>query len=81
MIALAPYIVWLFWALVIALLAKRKNLNPWGWGLAGGLFWPVGLIALAFASYRCGDCGVTLEGKPGPNKLCAGRSEPNLVNG
>ena len=52
----APYVVWLFWALVIGLLAKRKNLNPWAWGLLGGLFWPVGLITLAFQRYRCGSC-------------------------
>lgn len=67
---LAPYIVWLFWALVIGLLAKRKNLNPWSWGLLGGLFWPVGLIALAFQKYRCKVCGEPIEGRPAEGKLC-----------
>lgn len=27
----------LFWAVVVGLLAKRKNRNPIGWGLAGDL--------------------------------------------
>jgi hypothetical protein len=66
----APYIVWIFWGVVIGLLAKRKNLNPWGWGLLGGLFWPVGLIALAFQKFRCTVCGSSIDGKPAKSKLC-----------
>ncbi len=59
----APYIVWIFWGLVIGLLAKRKNLNPWGWG--------IGLIALAFQKFRCKDCGSSIEGRSAEGKLCA----------
>lgn len=70
MTELAPVIVWLFWALVIGLFAKRKNLNPWVWGLVGGLFWPVGLVALAFMNFRCSACGSVIDGNPGPSKLC-----------
>ncbi len=66
----APLIVWAFWAVVIGLLAKRKNLNLWGWGLLGGLFWPVGLIALAFQKFRCAACSQPIEGKPAEGKLC-----------
>jgi len=67
----APYIVWIFWGLVIGLLAKRKNLNPWGWGILSGIFWPIGLIALAFQKFRCKDCGSSIEGRSAEGKLCA----------
>lgn len=35
-----------------------------------GLFWPVGLITLAFQKYRCPACGSTIDGKPDESKLC-----------
>lgn len=78
---LAFAIIWTFWGVIIGLLDKRKNLNAFAWGIIGGLWWPVGLIALAFQKYRCESCGEKLEGKPGPDKLFAGCSEPNPVNG
>ena len=78
---LAFAIIWTFWSVIIGLLAKRKNLNAFAWGIAGGLWWPVGLIALAFQKYRCGSCGMKLERKPGPAKLCVGCGEPEPVNG
>jgi rubrerythrin len=48
----------------IALLAKRKNRNPWLWGAFGGvtafllpLLVVVPLLAVGFLKYRCPKCG------------------------
>lgn len=46
----------LFWAVVVGLLAKRKNRNPIGWGIAGALSWLIALIVLAFMPFICQKC-------------------------
>lgn len=53
---LAKVIASLVWSVVVGLLAKRKNLNPWAWGFAGAISWVIALVFLAFQPYRCAKC-------------------------
>ena len=48
-----PYVIS---AVIIGLLAARKNRNGWAWGLIGGLFLLPGLIVLMFLPYLCPKC-------------------------
>lgn len=51
----------LFWSIVVGLLAKRKNLNFWGWGIAGAASWFIALVFLAFQPYKCAKCKSVVE--------------------
>lgn len=62
-----------FWGAILALLARRKNLNLWLWGglaafawmflgLIGFLLILVELIVLAFTPYKCSKCKAPLNG-------------------
>jgi len=42
--------------LVLALMAKRKNRDPWAWGFIGAFFCLPTLVILAFMSYLCPKC-------------------------
>lgn len=61
----------IFWGVIMALLARRKNLNLWLWsGLAFigvfllGIFFVLAeLIVMAFMPYKCPKCKVPLKGK------------------
>jgi len=58
------------WGVVVGLLARRKNRNPWTWGLAGVLSWFIALIVLAFKSYQCPKCEFELTNEQGRAKTC-----------
>lgn len=60
----------LIWGLVVGLLAKRKNRNPWGWGVAGALSWIIALFILAFMPYKCPKCNQSITNDQGKNKNC-----------
>lgn len=60
----------LFWAVVVGLLAKRKNRNPLAWGIAGALSWLIALVILAFLSFKCPKCGQPLTNKQAKAKEC-----------
>ncbi|MES1980775.1 MAG: hypothetical protein V4451_22270 [Pseudomonadota bacterium] len=62
--------VLLIWGTVVGLLAKRKNRNPWGWGLAGAFSWFIALLVLAFLPYRCPVCSGSLSNLEGKIKKC-----------
>lgn len=61
----------IFWGIIVALLARRKNLNLWLWaGLAvigvfllGIFFILAELIVMAFMPYKCPKCKAPLRGK------------------
>jgi rubrerythrin len=64
-------LIWgLIWGVVVGFLAKRKNRNPWGWGVAGALTWLIALLILAFMPYKCPKCGQSLSNKQSKNKKC-----------
>ncbi len=70
--------VMLFLAVVVGLLAKRKNRNPIGWGIAGGLFFLIALLILAFLPYLCPKCKQkisTTDAKAGNCSKCKSASE------
>jgi hypothetical protein len=72
----------LFWAVVVGLLAKRKNRNTLGWGVAGALSWPIALLILAFMPYVCPKCGGKLsnvDAKSGSCSSCDSPSENEAV--
>lgn len=56
--------------LFAGLLAKRKNRNPWGWGIAGALSFLVALLILAFMPYKCPKCGQSLTNDQGKEEDC-----------
>ena len=66
----------LFWAVVVGLLAKRKNLNPIGWGIAGALSWLIALIILAFMPYVCPKCGDKLSNADAKSGSCPSCNAP-----
>ncbi len=55
---------------IVALLAKRKNRNPWFWGLMGFISWVIALLVLAFLPYRCPKCEQDLTNDQGREKSC-----------
>lgn len=65
----------LIWLIILGLasgfLAKRKNRNPWGWGIAGALSFFIALIILAFLPYKCPNCNQSLTNKQGREKSCS----------
>jgi MFS family permease len=56
--------------LIIGLLAKRKNRNPWAWGLIGGLFLLAGLLLLAFMPYLCPKCEQPITNEEWKSRNC-----------
>lgn len=69
----AKLLATIFWGTIVGLLAKRKNLNPWGWGIAGALSWGIAIIALMLMPYKCPKCDKSLtnaEGKSGNCPKC-----------
>ena len=61
----------LFWGGVVGLLAKRKNRNPYGWGLAGGSFSLLTLVLLAFMPNLCPKCGQKMPSQDAKQNACA----------
>jgi hypothetical protein len=61
--------------LILSIVADRKNRNPLVWGLVGGLFFPCGLVCLAFQPCLCPKCKSECKGrtcpncKPGPERV------------
>lgn len=67
---LANLTVMVFWAVVVGLLAKRKNRNPWLWALFGALSWVIALIVLAFQPYLCPHCREGIRKSEYKNDVC-----------
>ncbi len=65
-------ILWAGLGTVLGLLAKRKNLNPWLWGVIGGFpyFIIIGAIALACTPFRCPKCQRSLTNKEWKGRSC-----------
>jgi len=63
-------LVVIVWGTAVGLLAKRKNRNPWLWGIAGILTLPIALLVLAFMPYKCPKCNQSLTNKQGSDKEC-----------
>ena len=60
----------IFWGIIVGLLAKRKNRNAIGWGIAGGLSWLIALLVLAFMPYICPRCEKDLSNDDGKKGHC-----------
>jgi hypothetical protein len=52
---------------ILSIVADRKNRNPLGWGLIGGLFFPCSLLYLAFQPRLCPKCKGECKGRTCPN--------------
>jgi hypothetical protein len=52
---------------ILSIISDRKNRNPLGWGLFGGLFFPCTLIFLAFLPRLCPKCKGDCMGNTCPN--------------
>jgi hypothetical protein len=63
-------IICLFFGIIVGLLAKRKNRNPWLWGFGGALSWLIALLALAFLPYRCEAGTHDVTNAEGRKKIC-----------
>ena len=69
--------IWVFFisyaiaALIIGLLAARKNRNGWVWGLIGGLFLLPVLLVLMFMPFLCPWCQQSLTNKDWKNRTCS----------
>ena len=59
-----------FFGLVLGLLAKRKNRNPWAWGLLGALALLPGAIVLMFMPYLCPCCRRSITNKQARADQC-----------
>jgi hypothetical protein len=83
MTILAKLLASFFWSIVVGLLAKRKNLNPWGWGVAGAASWFIALVFLAFQPYRCAKCKRVVDKNQMTDQGCtaciADTSHPDLL--
>ena len=68
---LIAWLIWsVIWGVVVGLLAKRKNRNPWGWGMAGAMSLLLALIVLAFMPYKCPKCSQPLTSTQAKGKEC-----------
>jgi len=63
-------IAYIIAAIIIGLLAHRKNRNGWLWGLIGGLFLLPGLLILMFMPYLCPKCKNKLSNQEWKDKTC-----------
>jgi hypothetical protein len=61
----------------LALLAKRKNRNPWQWAVVGALCGVIApllllppLLVLGFLKYRCLKCGAAVSNDQARSKQC-----------
>lgn len=70
MTTLALLLAAVFWSVIIGLVAKQKNLNPWNWAIAGVLAWPIALLILVFLPAVCPKCDRDLTRKQGTEKVC-----------
>jgi hypothetical protein len=70
MTLIAKLLASFFWAIVVGLLAKRKNLNYWAWGIAGAASWFFALVFLAFQPYRCAKCNRVIDKDRKTGKEC-----------
>ncbi len=71
-----------FFAVLIGLLAWRKNRSGAAWGLIGGFVPVLALAALAFASYLCPNCQQPIsndEAKSGKCPRCAAKRRESEV--
>ena len=59
-----------FFGLVLGLLAKRKNRNPWAWGVVGALALLPGAIVLMFMPYLCPRCRRSITNKEARAGTC-----------
>jgi hypothetical protein len=69
-VLVAKLLAALVWGVVVGLLAKRKNRNPWGWGIAGTFSWLIALVILTFLPYKCPKCERSITNDQGKNKIC-----------
>tara|TARA_R110000851_G_scaffold9382_1_gene34958 strand:+ start:732 stop:986 length:255 start_codon:yes stop_codon:yes gene_type:complete len=60
----------LLWAVIVGLLANRKNRNPIGWGIVGALSWLIALVVLAFMPYLCPKCKQKISNKDAKAGVC-----------
>lgn len=60
----------IFMAVLVGLLAKRKNRDPIGWGIAGATSWAIALVVLAFMPYLCPKCGQKISNKEATSGVC-----------
>lgn len=57
-------------AVIIGLLAARKNRNGVAWGLIGGLFLLPGLLVLMFMPFVCPKCKQSLSNREWKQRTC-----------
>lgn len=57
-------------AIILGILAARKNRNYWAWALIGGLVLVPGLIVLMFFGYLCPKCHGDLSTRQWQDRTC-----------
>lgn len=67
---LARLLAMLVWAVIVGSFARRKNRNPWGWGLLGAFSWLIALVVLAFFPYLCPQCGGSVSNEDAKRQAC-----------
>ena len=67
---IAKLLAALIWGIVVGFFAKRKNRNPWGWGVAGAFSWLIALVVLAFLPYKCPKCEQSITNDQGKDEVC-----------
>ena len=76
------FVFWAVFAVVLGLLANRKNRNVLGWALIGGLFALPALLILAFLPPLCAKCRSKLsvsEWKEGKCPTCEAQEDSGDV--
>ena len=64
--------LWFSFGVLFALLAKRKNRNPFFWGIVGGYPY-IAIISLGgiiYAKFLCPKCKHPLKNKQWKNRIC-----------
>lgn len=75
-ILLSRLIAMLIWGVVLGFLAKRKNRNPIGWGIAGAMSWLIAVLVLAFLPFLCPKCQERITKEEAKSDRC-----PHCNNG